>query len=49
MIDRLFHRKATLRRPIPRGVSRDLPPHQLRDIGVCPASERPRPPLHPLW
>ena len=34
MIIRLFHRKATLRRPIPRGVPRDLPPHLMRDIGL---------------
>lgn len=49
MIVRLFHRKATLCRPVPRGVPRDLPPRLIRDIGLCPVRESPRRPAHVLW
>ena len=49
MTTRFLRRKAPCRRRLPQGVPRNLPPHLMRDIGLCPAPERARLPLLPLW
>lgn len=49
MILSLLSKGTRHRRRIPRGVSRDLPPHLMRDIGLDPWPERPQSPFPPLW